>query len=102
MINASDIHKHNKVGPVISRGELADVIIDALQDDNPDKEFVIEGRASYIRVQTDHECILRGSTISSILGRPFKMQELQTILISFSGQIEAEEDFIRFYFNKIV
>ncbi len=97
--NIKDIHKHNRVGPIFRGGELATAAIDALEEDNPDKEFTIEDRAAYIRVETDHECIIRRKTMEEILGRPFEMQELEVILGSFSGQIEAQQEYVRFYFD---
>ena len=50
-------------------------------------------------METDEECVIRRETMETILGRPFKMQELETILGSFSGRIEANETFMRFYFS---
>lgn len=89
----------NRVGPVLRPGELADAAIDALEEDNPECEFHIEDRVGYIRIETDNECVIRRETMEAILGRPFEMQELETILGSFSGRIQAEEDFMRFYFT---
>ena len=93
-------HLHNRVGPIFRAGELASAAIEALEEDNPDKEFFIEDRTAYVRVVTDSECVIRRGTMEDILGRPFEMQELETVLGSFSGQIEAEEEFMRFYFTK--
>lgn len=97
--NIKDAHKHNRVGPIFRGGDLATVAIDALEEDNPGKKFTIEDRTAYIRVETDHECIIRRKTMEEILGRPFEMQELEVILGSFSGQIEAEQEYVRFYFD---
>ena len=93
-------HLHNRVGPIFRAGERASAAIEALEEDNPDKEFFIEDRTAYVRVVTDNECVIRRGTMEDILGRPFEMQELETVLGSFSGQIEAEEEFMRFYFTK--
>lgn len=98
----ADGHLHNRVGPIFCSGELASAAIEALEEDNPDKEFIIEDRTAYIRVVTDHECVINRKTMQEILGRPFEMQELEVILGSFSGQIQVEEEFMRFYFTKIM
>jgi len=95
-----DGHMHNRVGPILRTGELADAIISALEEDNPGKEFHIEDRLAYVRVVTDNECVIRRNTMQEILGRPFEMQELEVVLGSFSGQIQADEEFVRFYFSK--
>jgi len=88
----------NRVGPVFRPGELADAAIEALEADNPDRKFHIEDRVGYIRIETDNECLIRRETMEEVLGRPFEMQELETILGSFAGRIQAEQDFMRFYF----
>ena len=88
-----------RVGPVFRPGELADAAIEALEEDNPDKTFEVNDRVGYVRVETDDECVIRRETMETILGRPFQMQELETILGSFSGRIEADEAFMRFYFS---
>ena len=93
-----DAHKNNRVGPIFRTGELAMAAIDAMEEDNPDKEFTIEDRTAYIRVETDHECVIRRKTMEEMLGRAFEMQELEVVLASFSGQIEAEQEYMRFYF----
>jgi len=100
MSDKHDATQHNKVGPIFRTGELASAAIDALEEDNPDKEFVIEDRVAYVRVATDHECVIRRSTMEEMLGRPFELQELETVLGSFSGQIDAQQEYIRFYFDK--
>lgn len=100
MSDKHDATQHNKVGPIFRTGELASAAIDALEEDNPDKEFLIEDRVAYVRVETDHECVIRRSTMEEMLGRPFELQELETVLGSFSGQIDAQQEYIRFYFDK--
>lgn len=95
-----DAHIHNMVGPILRAGELADAVIDALEEDNPDSEFTVDDRVAYIRIATENECILRRATMEEMLGRPFQMQELEVALGSFSGQIEADQEYMRFYFNK--
>lgn len=93
-------HLHNRVGPIFRAGELASAAIEALEEDNPGKTFTVEDRTAYVRVVTDNECVIRRATMEDILGRPFEMQELEVVLGSFSGQIQAEEEFVRFYFSK--
>lgn len=99
-LKTEDASRHNRVGPIFRAGELAGAAIEALEEDNPDREFTVDDRVAYVRVETESECIIRRETMESILGRPFEMQELETVLGSFSGQIESTQDFIRFYFTK--
>jgi len=88
---------NNKVGPVLRGGEVADAAIEAVYEDNPDKEINVEDHHAYIRVEMDYECIITRQTMERILGRPFLMQELEAVLGSFAGRIETTEDHVRFF-----
>ncbi|MDQ0390370.1 MmoB/DmpM family protein [Labrys monachus] len=92
----------NLVGPVIQAGEMADAIVEAAQDDNPGKEVLVSSRASYIRIELEGECILRRETIQSKLGRPFQMNEIELNMPSFAGQVETNDDSIRFYYAQVL
>lgn len=92
--------KNNWVGPIFRPGELANASIDALHEDNPGKEIKVDDRGGYIRVSVDGECILRRKTVEQCLGRPCRMQEVETVLGSFAGQIETTEHQMRFYLVK--
>jgi toluene monooxygenase system protein D len=97
-----DGSRHNKVGPIFRTGELASAAIEALEQDNPGRHFRVDERPAYVRVETDSECFIRKATMEALLGRPFVMQELETVLGSFSGQIEMSQDYVRFYFDKAI
>lgn len=90
----------NSVGPVLRAGEVADAVVEALEEDNPGKTFVIEDRVAYVRAETEGECIVRADTVARLLGRPFRIAELEVNLSSFSGRIETTDDTMRFYFDK--
>lgn len=90
----------NLVGPVIQAGEMADAIVEAAHDDNPGKEVFVQSRASYVRIELEGECLLRRETIQSKLGRPFRMSEIEMNMPSFAGQIETNDESIRFFFDR--
>lgn len=89
--------QNNRVGPIFRPGELADAAIEALREDNPGKEVRVDDRGAYIRISVDGECILRRETVAHFLGRPCRMQEVETVLGSFAGQIDTTENYMRFY-----
>ena len=99
-MSADDVTHNNSVGPVLRAGEVADAVVEALQEDNPGKEFVVEDRVAYVRAETEGECVVRAETVSRLLGRPFRIVELEVNLSSFSGRIETTDDTMRFYFAK--
>lgn len=87
----------NMVGPVLRGGEIAQAVIDAVQTDNPEKKIVVTDHATYVRVEAEGGCIIRRNTMEEVLGRPFRMPELEVNLTSFSGQIETTDSYTRFY-----
>ena len=99
-MSGDGVARKNSVGPVLRAGEVADAVVEALQEDNPGKEFTVEDRVAYVRVETEGECVVRAETVAKVLGRPFKIAELEVNLSSFSGRIETSDDTMRFYFQK--
>jgi toluene monooxygenase system protein D len=91
---------NNNVGPIIRAGDLVEPVIETAQIDNPGKEIRVNDKRAYVRIEADDELILTRETLEEQLGRPFNMQELEINLASFAGQILADEDQIRFYFEK--
>ncbi len=94
--------RSNSVGPVLRTGDVADAVIEAIQEDNPGREFVIANKVSYVRIETEGECIIRRETLSKHMGRPFSIAELELDLTSFSGRVETTDDQIRFYLQRIL
>ncbi|MGQ0699481.1 MAG: MmoB/DmpM family protein [Panacagrimonas sp.] len=93
-------HLNNRVGPVLRQGALARAVIEAAEADNPDKIIAVDDKLAYVRVSTEGELILRRATIEEMLGKPFRMSELEIELSSFSGRIENSAEQVRFYFEK--
>ena len=99
-MSGGEAARKNSVGPVLRAGEVADAVVEALQEDNPGKEFTVEDRVAYVRAETEGECVVRAETVAKVLGRPFRIAELEVNLTSFSGRIETTDDTMRFYFEK--
>ena len=90
----------NAVGPVVRAGEVGDAVLEALREDNPGKEFVVEDHIAYVRIETEGECVIRQVTLSRLLGREITMAELEIDLTSFSGRIDTDDRQMRFYLAK--
>lgn len=90
---------NNIVGPVLRAGDLADAIVAAIHDDNPDRAVTVIDKRAYLRVQVDGECMIRRETVEKHLHQPFAMQDIETVLASFAGQVDSTENHIRFYLN---
>lgn len=100
--NAGQAYHNNLVGPVMRAGDLATAVIEAAKVDNPGKEIFVEDKLAYIRIHAEQEMVLRQETIEEELGRPFRINELEVDLSSFAGQIESQNNAVRFYFVKKV
>ena len=100
--DVSHAHQNNRVGPILRSGDVANAAVEAVEIDNPGKEITVQDKLAYIRISCDNECILTRATMEEMLGRPFKMTELEINLSSFAGHIETNAEVTRFYFNKTV
>lgn len=98
-IQRGGVNGANMAGPVLRGGDIAVAAIEAIREDNPDKEIVVEDHGTYVRIEAVDGLVIRRKTVEEILGRPFNLQELQGNLSSFSGQIDTKDDYIRWYFK---
>jgi toluene monooxygenase system protein D len=79
----------NAVGPILRAGEIADAVIDAIAEDNPDKEVVVVDRGDYVRVHTAGQCRLSKGTLEKYLGREYELPMLEIEMSSFSGRLRT-------------
>ncbi|SEP89167.1 toluene 4-monooxygenase protein D [Solimonas aquatica] len=100
MSDMDKAHLNNMVGPIMRQGALARAVFEAAEVDNPDRKILMEDKVAYVRIQTEDEMILRQETIEEMLGKPFKLNQLEVDMASFAGRIETKADHVRFYFAK--
>ena len=82
------------VGPII-RGiddDIIDAVIAAAEQDNPDREILVEDRSGYVRVQAEQAMVLTEKSLIEMLGRPFRLSELEPSLVSFAGRLNTMDD----------
>ncbi|MGH3555960.1 MAG: MmoB/DmpM family protein [Mycobacterium sp.] len=82
-------HSRDLVGPIIRSGELADAIIDAVEEDNPDTDVLVVDRDSYVRIHTVGRCRLTRVSLEKYLGRPFPLVDLEIDMPSWKGHIST-------------
>lgn len=90
----------NLAGPLLRGGDMSVVAVDAIYEDNPDKEVFVDDHRTYVRVEAEGGLIIRRATMEKILGRSFRMQELEVNLTGYSGQIDTHDEYMRWYFLK--
>ena len=99
-IKTHDAYRNNRVGPVLRASPLTQAVVEAAEEDNPDKQIRVDDKGAYVRIDCEGELLLRRDSLERALGRPFRMSELEVELGSFAGRIETTEDHVRFYFEK--
>lgn len=97
---AGEAYRNNRVGPVLRASPITSAVVEAAEEDNPDKTIRVDDKVAYVRIDCEGELILRRETLERALGRPFRMSELEVNLGSFAGRIETADDYVRFYYEK--
>lgn len=82
------------VGPII-RGvddDIINAVISAAEQDNPGRDILVEDRSGYVRVQAEQAMVLTQQSMAEMLGRPFRLSELEPSLVSFSGRLRTMDE----------
>lgn len=95
-------NENDFVGPIVTRGEMSDAVIAAVEIDNPNRERRTEETSAYVRVECRGECLITVDTMSDVLGRKFSIGELEKNMPGFAGFIRTDSDRIRFVSSKNV
>jgi toluene monooxygenase system protein D len=90
------------VGPVVRGvdGDIADALIEAIENDNPGSEVVVDDRAGYIRISVPRRCRLTRASLEAALGRGLELSELEPSLSGFAGRMRATDDEIEWYLER--
>jgi toluene monooxygenase system protein D len=91
--------ENDLVGPVLRSGELADAVIDAVEQDNPGRVVTVLDRGDYVRIHTEKECILTKISLEKYLGRAFELALLEREMPSFKGRLRTRSDEIRWFYK---
>jgi toluene monooxygenase system protein D len=87
------------VGPVLRMCDEVELVIRAIQDDNPADSVQILDRGAYVRVQRSGFLKLTRSSLERHLGVGFQMSQLESIMSAFAGRIRTSSDEIVWYFR---
>jgi hypothetical protein len=80
------------VGPVIRSGRLAESVIDAVAEDNPDTDVLVMDRDDYVRIHTRGTCRLTRQSLEKALGEPINLAALEIEMPSFKGRLRTRTD----------
>jgi toluene monooxygenase system protein D len=90
------------VGPVV-RGldaQLAEAVITAIENDNPDLEVEVDDQGGYIRIGTPGRCVLTRASLEDALGRSFQLHQLEPSLAGFAGRMKSTDDEVVWYLER--
>ena len=84
----------NPVGPVLRMGDEVELIVAAIEDDNPDTEIEVIDRGAYVRVQGEDEITVTEQTLRHYLGADYEIRSFGGIMSAFNGQAITTSDAI--------
>ncbi len=88
------------VGPVLRSGPLADAVIDAVADDNPECDVIVVDRGDYLRIHTVRSCRLTRTSLERHLGQPMLLAALESEMPSFTGRLRTRVDEYVWFYDK--
>ena len=87
------------VGPVLRMCDEAELVVRAIQDDNPSDSVEILDCGAYVRVQRSGFLKLTRASLERHLGVGFQMSQLESIMSAFAGRILTSSDEIVWYLH---
>jgi toluene monooxygenase system protein D len=84
----------NPVGPVLRMGDEVELIIAAIEDDNPDREIEVIDRGAYVRIQGEDEITVTEQTLRRYLGTDYEIRSFGGIMSAFNGLVVNTSDAI--------
>jgi toluene monooxygenase system protein D len=82
----------NAVGPILrSSGEI-DLVVAAIEDDNPDSDIEVTDHGSYVRVHAPDHLRVTEQSLKRYLGADFEIRSLEPMMAAFAGRISTRSD----------
>lgn len=89
------------VGPVINDRAMFESVLEAVEMDNPGIRLSTEDREGYFRIYAPRRLRLTRRSMEEVLGKPFRLSELEPYLSSFGGRLQSNgEDELVFYLER--
>lgn len=87
------------VGPVLRMCDDVELVVRAIQDDNPPDSLQIVDYGAYVRVQRSRFLRLTRASLERHVGVGFQMSQFESIMSAFAGRIRTSSDEIVWYFR---
>jgi len=82
----------NPVGPILRMGDEVELVVAAIEDDNPDREIEVIDRGAYVRIQAADRLRVTAESLKRHLGDSFEIRSLEAMMSSFAGRIWTSSD----------
>jgi toluene monooxygenase system protein D len=87
------------VGPVLRMCDEIELVVRAIQDDNPSDSVEVLDCGAYVRVQRSGFLKLTRASLERHLGAGFQISQVESIMSAFAGRIRTSSDEIVWYFR---
>jgi toluene monooxygenase system protein D len=87
------------VGPVLRMCYEVELVLHAIQDDNPSDSVEVLDCGAYVRVQRSGFLKLTRASLERHLGAGFQMSQVESIMSAFAGRIRTSSNEIVWYFR---
>jgi toluene monooxygenase system protein D len=87
------------VGPVLRMCDEVELVVRAIEDDNPAGSVEIMDYGAYVRVQRPGFLRLTRASLERHVGVGFRMSQLESIMSAFAGRIRTSSDEVVWYFQ---
>ncbi len=95
----TEVVEYDAVGPVMRSGDIAEAVIDAVADDNPERDVFVTDRGDYVHIHTLMDCRLTRASLERNLGRDYDLALLEIEMPSFCGRMKTSDHEYRWYFQ---
>ena len=85
------------VGPVLRMCDEVELVVRAIEDDNPAGSVEIMDYGAYVRVQRPGVLRLTRASLERHVGVGFRMSQLESIMSAFAGRIRTSSDEVVWY-----
>lgn len=82
----------SKVFIIMQANEEARPIIEAILRDNP--TAAVQESPGLVRIEAEGQLTVHRATVEEVTGQPFDIQQINVNLISISGYIDEEDDYL--------
>jgi len=80
-----------KVGPILTKDELAEAFVSAIREQNVGANII--DRGAYYRVEVPHTCKVTKGIVEKYAKRPISFPvDLEIVMPSFTGLLSLQED----------